>query len=198
MVATAARALVSSGLLSPPAPVAVLRLIREVYRGGTNLYTLLAIAAARWPDRTAIIDDDGALSYRELQSKTESLARELYRDGRWRRQAVGIMCRNGRDFVAAVFAAALVGADVVLVNTEFRTDALAGALSAHQSHDDVLRQRICRADTRRARVDPVIDPATVQTQPGEPRPKVAPSGPDRAADLGHHRRSPRACRGAPS
>ena len=42
------------------------------------------------------------------------------------------MCRNGRNFVAAVFATALVGADVVLVNTEFRTDALAGALGAHQ------------------------------------------------------------------
>ena len=54
-------------LLSLPAPIAALRLIREVYRGGTNLYTLLAIAAARWPERTAIIDDDGALSYRELQ-----------------------------------------------------------------------------------------------------------------------------------
>jgi acyl-CoA synthetase (AMP-forming)/AMP-acid ligase II len=108
---TAARALVSSGLLGPPAPAAVLRLIREVYRGGTNLYTLFAIAAARWPDRTAIIDDDGALSYRELQSKIESLARELYDDELGARQAVGIMCRNGRDFVAAVFATGLVGAD---------------------------------------------------------------------------------------
>jgi len=45
VVATTARALASSGLLSLPAPLAALRLIREVYRGGTNLYTLLAIAA---------------------------------------------------------------------------------------------------------------------------------------------------------
>ena len=43
---TTARALTSSGLLSPPAPLAALRLVREVYRGGTNLYTLLGIAAA--------------------------------------------------------------------------------------------------------------------------------------------------------
>ena len=126
VAATAARALVSSGLLGPPAPAAVLRLIREVYRGGTNLYTLFAIAAARWPDRTAIIDDDGALSYRELQSKIESLARELYRDdARCTDKRSAIMCRNGRDFVAAVFATGLVGADIVLVNTEFRADALA-------------------------------------------------------------------------
>jgi acyl-CoA synthetase (AMP-forming)/AMP-acid ligase II len=173
---TAARALVSSGLLGPPAPAAVLRLIREVYRGGTNLYTLFAIAAARWPDRTAIIDDDGALSYRELQSKIESLAGELYRDELGARQAVGIMCRNGRDFVAAVFATGLVGADIVLMNTEFRSDALSGALSSHQVTtvfcDNEFAERI--RDTHES--VRIIDPATVQTQQGEPRPKVAPSG----------------------
>src|SRR5258708_12640256 len=77
VVTTGARALLYSGLLGPPGPAAVLRLAREAYRGGTNLYTLLAIAAARWPDRPAIIDDDGALSYRELQTRTETLACEL-------------------------------------------------------------------------------------------------------------------------
>ena len=55
VAATAARALVSSGLLGPPSPAAALRLIREVCRGGTNPYTLFAVAAARWPDRTAPI-----------------------------------------------------------------------------------------------------------------------------------------------
>ena len=176
VVATTARALVSSGLLSPPAPITVLRLIREVYRGGTNLYTLLAVAAARWPDRTAMIDDDGALSYRDLQAKTESLARELSRDGVGTGQAVGIMCRNGRNFAAAVFATALVGADVVLVNTEFSSNALAGALGAHQITtvfcDNEFAEQI-RASGESVRV---IDPATVQTQPGEPRPKVVASG----------------------
>jgi acyl-CoA synthetase (AMP-forming)/AMP-acid ligase II len=176
VAATAARALLSSGLLGPPTPAAALRLIREVCRGGTNLYTLFAVAAARWPDRTAMIDDDGALSYSALQSKIESLAREFYRDDLGARQAVGIMCRNGRNFVAAVFATGLVGADVVLVNTEFRSDALTGALSAHQVTtmfcDNEFAERIRGADESVR----IIDPATVETQHGEPRPKVAPSG----------------------
>jgi acyl-CoA synthetase (AMP-forming)/AMP-acid ligase II len=176
VAATTARALVSSGLLSPPAPVAALRLIREVYRGGTNLYTLLAVAAARWPDRTAVIDDDGAISYRELQSQTESLARELSRDGVGTGRAVGIMCRNGRNFAAAAFATALVGADVVLVNTEFRANSLAGALSTHQITtmfcDNEFAEQIPGAgESIRA-----IDPATVQAQPGASRPKVVASG----------------------
>jgi len=176
VAATAARALVYSGLLSPPAPLAVLRLIREVYRGGTNIYTLLAIAAARWPDRTAIIDDDGALSYRDLQAKTESLARELSFDGVGAGEAVGIMCRNGRNFVAAVFAAGLVGADVVLVNTEFRINSLAGALDSHQIKtlfaDDEFTRQLRDADESVT----VIDPEAVEIRWGDARPKVAESG----------------------
>jgi hypothetical protein len=56
------RALASSRLFTPSAPIAVLRVIREVHRVGTNLYTSLAVAATRWPDRTPIIGDDAALS----------------------------------------------------------------------------------------------------------------------------------------
>jgi acyl-CoA synthetase (AMP-forming)/AMP-acid ligase II len=176
VVGTAARALVSSGLLSPPTPFGVLRLIRELYRGGTNLYTLLAVAAARWPDRTAIIDDDGALSYRELQAKTETLARELSRDGVGPGQAVGIMCRNGRNFVASVFATGLVGADIVLVNTEFRTNALAGALNTHQITIMFADKEFAEQIGDAAESVRLTDPATVQTQQGYSRPKVAASG----------------------
>ena len=176
VVATTARALVSSRLLSAPTPIALLRLIREVVRGGTNLSTLPAVAAARWPDRTAIIDDDGALTYRELQAKTEALAHELVRGGAGPGEAVGIMCRNGRGFAVSVFAAALVGADVVLVNTEFRTNALADALSTHQVTtmfcDNEFADQIQDAGPSVR----VIDPESVQIRPDGPRPHVVESG----------------------
>ncbi|OSC36874.1 AMP-binding protein [Mycobacterium decipiens] len=176
LVSAALRALVSSGLLGPLSPAALVRLIREVVRGGTNLYTLLAVAAARWPDRTAIIDDDGALSYRELLLLTESVAHQLVGSGAGAGQAVGVMCRNGRNFVAAVFATALVGADLVLVNTEFRANALAGALTAHQ-----IRAIFCDnefSDLVRETEESVrvLDPQTVRVYDGDSRPKVAPSG----------------------
>jgi acyl-CoA synthetase (AMP-forming)/AMP-acid ligase II len=176
VVATTARALVSSRLLSLPTPVAALRVAREVYRSGTNLFTLLAVAAARWPQRTAIIDDDGALSYRELLAKTESLAHLLVGDGVGPGEAVGTMCRNGRDFAAAVFATALVGADVVLVNTEFRTTALAGALSNHQVATVFCDNEFAEQIRDAAPSVRVIEPAGVQPAQGKPRPKVAPSG----------------------
>lgn len=179
VTATAARALLRSGLLRPPNPAALIRLIGEAGRGGTNPFTLLAVAAARWPDRAAIIDDDGALSYRELESESETLAGQLLHEGLAAGapgQAVGVMCRNGRGFVRAVFAVALVGADVVLVNTDFRTDALAAALSAHQIHlvvaDAEFVDKVRAADAAVT----VVDAASINTGGRGPRPKVAPSG----------------------
>ncbi|HWF71346.1 MAG TPA: AMP-binding protein [Mycobacterium sp.] len=173
---TAARALLRSGLLSPPNPAALVRLIGEVGRGGTNPYTLLAVAAARWPNRAAIIDDDGTLSYRELQSETETLAGQLLDGGAAPGQAVGVLCRNGRGFVRAVFAAALVGADVVLVNTDFRTDALAAALSAHQIQTMVSdTEFVARVHAADGAVT-VVDAAPVKTRNRGPRSKVAAPG----------------------
>lgn len=176
VVATAARALLSSGLLGPPGPLEVLRLVREVCRGGTNLYTLLAVAAARWPDRTAMIDDGGPLSYGELRSRTEALARELSQRGVGTGHVVGIMCRNGRDFAASAFATALVGADVVLVNTEFGANALAGALNTHRITTMFADPEFAEQVRGAGGPVTVIDPATVEPRPGARTPKVAPPG----------------------
>lgn len=176
VILTAGRALLRSGLLSPPSPLAGFRLLREARRGGTNPYTLLAVTTARWPDRTAIVDDDGALSYRSLQQATESLARRLADDGVAPGQAVGVMCRNGRGFLAGVFAAALLGADVVPMSTEFRSDALAAAVQAHRIStvvaDGEFAERLQAADESVG----TVDPATVGTDEGARRPVVAAPG----------------------
>lgn len=176
VIPTAARALLRSGLLSPPMPLAGFRLLREARRGGTNPYTLLAVTTARWPDRTAIVDDDGALSYRQLQQATESLARRLADDGVAPGQAVGVMCRNGRGFVAGVFAAALLGADVVPMSTEFRSDALAAAVQAHRIAtvvaDSEFAGRVRAADESVV----TVDPATAGTDEDARRPAVAAPG----------------------
>jgi acyl-CoA synthetase (AMP-forming)/AMP-acid ligase II len=176
LVATGSRALLRSRLLVPPRPLALLRLGHEIARGGTNLATLLGIAAARWPSREALIDDEGAVSYRELQTRTESLADELHRRGIRSGHAVGVLCRDGRCFVEAAFAVAMVGADVVLLNTEFRTEALASALSSHGIGmvicDDEFADRVHAADEGIT----VIDAARVGGREGGSRPKVAGAG----------------------
>jgi acyl-CoA synthetase (AMP-forming)/AMP-acid ligase II len=176
LVTTGFRALVRSRLLVPPGPPALLRAAREVGRGGTNLVTVLGMGAARWPRRAALIDDDGAISYRELQSRTESLANELQGRGVGPGQAVGVLCRNGRGFVEAVFAAAMVGADVVMLNTDFRTEALAGALSAHQIGTVVCDDEFADRAHAAGNDVTVLDPASVDAREGDSRPKVAKAG----------------------
>ncbi len=177
IVSSAARVVARSGLLVPAGPLTMFRIVRATVRGRANPATVLAIAAARWPDRTAVIDDDGALSYRQLQSRTESLAAALVdRHGVGPGVPVGILCRNGRGFMQAVFAAASVGADVVLLNTDFRTDALATALGAHRIQtvicDDEFVDRVHAADEAVA----VVDPAALDIDEREPRPKAGPPG----------------------
>jgi acyl-CoA synthetase (AMP-forming)/AMP-acid ligase II len=176
ILTTGCRALLRSRLLTPPAPPALFRLVREVGRGRTNPFTLLAVDAARWPSRPAVIDDHGSISYRELLSRTESIAGELHRRGLKPGQAVGILCRNGRRFVEAVFAAASVGVDVVLLNTDFHADALSAALSTHR-----IKTVLCDAEFTE-RVDGadedvgVIDPAKFEARGPVSRPKVAAPG----------------------
>ena len=176
LVTTTGRALLRSRLLSPPGPAALFRLVREARRGGQNPFTLLAVTAARWPNRVAVIDDDGIFSYRDLRSRTESLAHELYRHGVGPGQAVGILCRNGHNFIEAMFAAALVGADVVLLNTDFRTDALASAASAHQITTIICEQESTEQARAAGEAITVIDPATAKPNDRDPRPLVAAPG----------------------
>ncbi|MGO9223245.1 AMP-binding protein [Mycobacterium sp.] len=177
IVTSAARVVLRSGLFAPGGPLTMFRIVREAVRGGANLATVMAIAAVRWPDRAAVIDDDGALSYGQLQARAESLAAALvYRHGVGPGVPVGILCRNGRGFMRALFAAAAVGADVVLLNTEFRTDALATALGAHRIQtvvcDDEFADRVRAADEAVA----VVDPAALEIDECQPRPKAGPRG----------------------
>ncbi len=175
-VTTAARTLLRSRLLSPSGPAALFRLVREARRGGQNPFTLLAVTAARWPNRTAVIDDDGIIGYRDLRSRTESLAHELYRHGVGPGQAVGILCRNGHSFIEAMFAAALVGADVVPLSTDFRADALTAAVSAHRITTIICEKEFAEQARAAGEAITVIDPATVTKREHDPRPPVAAPG----------------------
>jgi acyl-CoA synthetase (AMP-forming)/AMP-acid ligase II len=177
IVTSAARVVLRSGLFAPAGPLTMFRIVREAVRSSANLATVMAIAAARWPDRTAVIDDDGALSYGQLRSCTESLAAALvHRHGIGPGVPVGILCRNGRAFMQAMFAVASVGADVVLLNTDFRTDALATALGAQQIQnvicDDEFNDRVRAADETVA----VVNLAALDIDEREPRPKAGPRG----------------------
>jgi acyl-CoA synthetase (AMP-forming)/AMP-acid ligase II len=105
------------GLLWPWRPVRATRQLTALLHWGTTLAGGLVAAAARDPDRTALVDEQGALTYAELHDRTDRLAAALIPDGAGRRLRVGVLCRNHRGLVESLIACSKRGAEVVLLNT---------------------------------------------------------------------------------
>jgi len=104
-----------TGLWRPGPPVRVARQLDALRRWGTTLGGSWISAAARDPERTAIIDEYGALTYGEVDARTDRLAAALGAGGE--RPRVAVLCRNHRGMVEALVACSKLGSDVVLLNT---------------------------------------------------------------------------------
>ena len=79
----------------------------------------VAVAAIRHPERTAVIDDRGEITYAELDNRVNALANAWIAAGLKPRDGVALLTRNHRGFLEALFAAAKCGARIVLMNTGF-------------------------------------------------------------------------------
>ena len=84
------------------------------------------LSAARSPParsdsgpRPAIIDELGAVSYKQLDRRSNAIANCWREHGLVPGEGVAILARNHRGFLDAVFAAAKCGARVILLNTSF-------------------------------------------------------------------------------
>ncbi len=105
------------GLFWPWRPLRATRQLHALMHWGTTLAGELVAAAARDPDRPALIDERGVLTYAELNDRTDRLAAALIPIGDGRRLRVGVLCRNHRGMVEALLACSKRGAEVVLLNT---------------------------------------------------------------------------------
>ncbi|HEX3804736.1 MAG TPA: acyl-CoA synthetase [Solirubrobacteraceae bacterium] len=79
----------------------------------------VAAAAIRHPDQLALIDEQGELTYRQLDDRVNAVATAWIGAGLKAGDGVAIMTRNHRGFLEALFAAARCGARVILMNTGF-------------------------------------------------------------------------------
>jgi acyl-CoA synthetase (AMP-forming)/AMP-acid ligase II/NAD(P)-dependent dehydrogenase (short-subunit alcohol dehydrogenase family) len=132
LVRQAASALLRSGVLAPVRPDRAMRMAIAAARTGATPAAACAISAARFPDQLAIADDLGTLTYRELDRRVTALAAALHGElGVGPDRPLAIMCRNHRGFVVALLAGSRLGADVLLLNTEFPGPQLGDALAGH-------------------------------------------------------------------
>jgi fatty-acyl-CoA synthase len=114
----AAVTLLRSGAVGIDPPQVWLRALKAFNAHGPA-GAALVVAAQRYGDRTAIVDEIGPLSFAELDGRANSIANSLrgqgFRDG----DCIGILCRNHRGMFDALFACAKLGARTLLLNTDF-------------------------------------------------------------------------------
>lgn len=103
----------------------LLGLAASVLAGGVNLMALLRLRARLHPERTAVVDDRGALSYAELWRRAEASAVGLHtRHGLRAGQKIAIICRNHSAAITAIFAGSRLGASVFMLNPQLSADQL--------------------------------------------------------------------------
>ncbi|WP_067549328.1 acyl-CoA synthetase [Nocardia crassostreae] len=116
--AESARLVLRSGLVGIESPATMVSAATAMVRYGT-IAASLALSAARHPDRTALIDELGALTFAELDERSNRLANAWRARGLRGGEGVAILARNHRGLLDAVFAAAKCGARIILLNTDF-------------------------------------------------------------------------------
>ena len=107
-----------SGLLGIDSPRTTADVVLGLKRFGM-LGGAPVVAAARHPERTAVIDEGGSITYRELDDRVNALANAWLRDGMQPGDSIAVLIRNHAGFLEAVFAAAKCGARILLMNTGF-------------------------------------------------------------------------------
>jgi acyl-CoA synthetase (AMP-forming)/AMP-acid ligase II len=123
-----ARTLLDTGMIQPVRPDKALRSLGVLRRWGPTSPSAYAGAAIRFPERTAIVDERGTLTFAEVDRRTSALANELRRAGISEQDDVAIMCRNHRGFIEATVACGKLGAGVLYLNTAFAGPQIADVL----------------------------------------------------------------------
>jgi acyl-CoA synthetase (AMP-forming)/AMP-acid ligase II len=102
--------------LEPPQNVAAM--LADIVRWG-EFGMIPALNARRTPNRTAVIDDFGEITFKELDEAAHEVANGLLEKGVKGGDGVAILARNHRWFLIAVYGAARAGARIILLNSEF-------------------------------------------------------------------------------
>ncbi len=114
-----AQTLLGTGMIKPVRPDRAVRSIVALHRWGPTPAAAYTVSAIRYPERRAIVDERGTLTFAEVDRRTNALARGLSRAGVKEQDGVAIMCRNHRGFIEATVACAKLGAVALYLNTAF-------------------------------------------------------------------------------
>ncbi len=113
------KALAETGVIRPVRPDRLVGMGLAFAKWGPTPAAGYRVAALRHPDRIAIIDELGTLTFGEIDKRTNALAHALRDAGVGEGDGVAIMCRNHRGFIDATVALSKLGANALFLNTMF-------------------------------------------------------------------------------
>ncbi len=123
-----ARTLLGTRMVRMERPDKAIRALATLRRWGSSSAAAYAISAIRYPERLAIVDERGTLTFAEVHARTNALARALRAAGVGEQDGVALMCRNHRGYIEATVACAKLGASVLYLNTAFAGPQIADVL----------------------------------------------------------------------
>ena len=126
-VAALIPALVNSGIIGAHGAKATAVLPANLARYRLTTARELEQGYATCPERVALIDDTGAITYRQLRNNARTLAKHLLSLG-LDEIRLGIMARNGRGIVTPMAAKGYAGASIYLLNVSSSKEQLAGSI----------------------------------------------------------------------
>ncbi|MCX2710862.1 long-chain-fatty-acid--CoA ligase FadD2 [Mycolicibacterium sp. J2] len=113
-----ARKMFEAGAFKLEPPQNFVAMLADIRRWG-EFGMIPALNARRYPDRIAVIDDDGTITFAELDQAAHAVANGLRNMGVKGGDGVALLVRNHRWFLIGLYGAARVGARVILLNSEF-------------------------------------------------------------------------------
>ena len=111
--------LISSGLIRPMRPDHLIRFGRLYLAWGPTPALGYTVGGVTRADETAVIDELGALTFTEMNRRTNALAHALADEGIGEGDRIAVMCRNHRGFIDATVALSKLGAHCLYLNTSF-------------------------------------------------------------------------------
>ena len=113
------RTMQRSGVIKPYSPITLARMGIALKLWGLGFAGGIAALGIRCPDDIGIIDELGALTWGEVDTRSTRLAHALRQLGVDEGGSVAVLCRNHRYFLEVSTAVSRLGADILYLNTSF-------------------------------------------------------------------------------
>ncbi|MGC2372845.1 MAG: acyl-CoA synthetase [Solirubrobacteraceae bacterium] len=142
------RTLLATGVVGLDRPDRAYRALAALRRWGATPAAGYAVQSARTPERIAIYDELGPLTFAEVEARTNAIARGLRASGVGEGDGVAVLSRNHRGFIEATVAASKLGANAICMNTGFAGPQIAevckreglGTLVYDEEFSDTVRE----------------------------------------------------------